>query len=59
MIKKLMLHLSKIIFSLFLLEIFIFNSVFAYSNSDFESWLISYKKSALKKGITQQTIGSK
>jgi len=56
MIKKLMLHLFKIIFLLFLLEIFIFNSVFADSNPGFDSWLTSFKKSALKEGISQQTI---
>ena len=47
----------KIITSLFLFKVLIFNSVFAAtSNSDFESWLISYKKVALKEGISQKTI---
>ena len=47
----------KIITLLFLLKVLIFNSVFAAtSNADFETWLISYKKIALKKGISQKTI---
>ena len=48
---------SKIITSLILLKVLIFNSVFAStSNTDFETWLTSYKKFALKKGISQKTI---
>ena len=42
---------------LFLFKVLIFNSVFAAtSNSDFESWLASYKKIVLEKGISQKTI---
>ena len=48
---------SKIITLLFLFKVLIFNSVFAAtSNTDFETWLTSYKKIALKKGISQKTI---
>ena len=48
---------SKIITLLFLFKVLIFNSVFAVtSNTDFETWLTSYKKNALKKGISQKTI---
>jgi membrane-bound lytic murein transglycosylase B len=40
-----------------LFKVLIFNSVFAATlDTDFETWLISYKKIALKKGITQKTI---
>ncbi len=42
---------------MFLFKVLIFNSVFAATlDTDFETWLISYKKIALKKGITQKTI---
>jgi len=52
-----MLFFSKIITLLFLLKVLIFNSVFAAtSDGDFEIWLTSYKKIALKKGISQKTI---
>lgn len=38
-------------------KVLIFNSVFAATlDTDFETWLISYKKIALKKGISQKTI---
>jgi len=48
---------SKIIALLFLFKVLIFNSVFAATlDTDFETWLISYKKIALKKGISQKTI---
>ena len=48
---------SKIITLLFLFKVLIFNSVFAATlNTDFETWLTSYKKIALKKGISQKTI---
>ncbi|RUA14742.1 MAG: lytic transglycosylase [Alphaproteobacteria bacterium] len=48
---------SKIITLLFLFKVLIFNSVFAATlDTDFETWLISYKKIALKKGISQKTI---
>jgi len=47
----------KIITLLFLFEVLIFNSVFAVtSDTNFETWLTSYKKKALKKGISQKTI---
>ena len=47
----------KIITLLFLFEVLIFNSVFAVtSDTNFETWLTSYKKLALKKGISQKTI---
>jgi membrane-bound lytic murein transglycosylase B len=40
-----------------LFKVLIFNSVFAATlDTDFETWLISYKKIALKKGISQKTI---
>ena len=42
---------------MFLFKILIFNSVFAATlDTDFETWLTSYKKNALKKGISQKTI---
>ena len=48
---------SKILTLVFLFKVLIFNSVFAAtSNTDFETWLTSYKKIALKKGISQKTI---
>ena len=48
---------SKIITLLFLFKVLIFNSVFAATlDTDFETWLISYKKIALKKGISKKTI---
>ena len=48
---------SKIITLLFLFKVLIFNSVFAATlDTDFETWLTSYKKIALKKGISQETI---
>ena len=48
---------SKIITLLFLFKVLIFNSVFAVTlDTDFETWLTSYKKNALKKGISQETI---
>lgn len=38
-------------------KVLIFNSVFAATlDTDFETWLTSYKKIALKKGISQKTI---
>ena len=47
----------KIITLLFSFKILIFYSVFAIaSDTDFETWLSSYKKIALKKGISQKTI---
>ena len=48
---------SKIITSLILLKILIINSVFAATSEDnFDTWLTSYKKTALEKGISQKTI---
>ena len=42
---------------LFLFEVLIFHSVFAADlNSDFETWLVSYKKNALKECISQETV---
>ena len=42
---------------MFLFKVLIFNSVFAATlDTDFETWLTSYKKVALKKGISQKTI---
>ena len=42
---------------MFLFKVLIFNSVFAVTlDTDFETWLTSYKKNALKKGISQKTI---
>ena len=52
-----MLFFFKIITLLFLFKVLIFNSVFATtSDADFQTWLTSYKKIALKKGISQKTI---
>ena len=40
-----------------MIKVLIFNAVFAAtSDADFETWLTSYKKIALKKGISQETI---
>ena len=48
---------SKIISLLFVFNVLIFNSVFAATlNTDFKTWLDSYKKIAIKKGISQETI---
>ena len=48
---------SKIIALLFLFKLLTFNPVFASTlDTDFEVWLTSYKKIALKKGISQKTI---
>ena len=47
----------KFITLFFLLNVLIFQStVAATSDNDFHSWLTSYKKIALKKGISQKTI---
>tara|TARA_Y100000590_G_C15715755_1_gene1011816 strand:- start:574 stop:1569 length:996 start_codon:yes stop_codon:yes gene_type:complete len=47
----------KILSLFFLLKILIINSAFATeSKEDFKNWLLSYKKYALKKGISQKTI---
>ena len=48
---------SKIISSLILLKVLIINSVFAATSEvNFDTWLTSYKKTALEKGISQKTI---
>ena len=48
---------SKIISFLFFFKFLIFNSVFASTpDVNFETWLSSYKKNALKEGISQITI---
>ena len=48
---------SKIITLLFLFKVLIFNTVFAATlDTDFETWLTSYKKNSLKEGISQKTI---
>ena len=47
----------KFITLFFLIKVLIFNAVFAAtSDADFETWLTSYKKIALTKGISQETI---
>ena len=57
MIKKKGLILLKILFLLFVIEFYTFNSVLAETtDAEFESWLVSYKKFALSKGISKETI---
>ena len=52
-----MTFLSKILTILFIIKFLFFTSVFAVVlNDDFETWLIKYKKNAIKKGISQETI---
>jgi len=52
-----MSFLFKIVSLLLLVKIFTFNSVLATSlDNNFENWLNLYKKNALKKGISQETI---
>ncbi len=47
----------KIVSLLYLLKILIFNSICAASiDNNFDDWLNFYKKNALKKGISQETI---
>tara|TARA_B100001123_G_C15341344_1_gene1035079 strand:+ start:1616 stop:2611 length:996 start_codon:yes stop_codon:yes gene_type:complete len=47
----------KIVSLLYLFKILIFNSICAASiDNNFDDWLNSYKKNALKKGISQETI---
>ena len=47
----------KIISLLFVFNVFIFNLAFAATlNTGFETWLDSYKKIAIKEGISQETI---
>ena len=35
---------------------FIFFQTSTYSNSDFNSWMISFKKKALSQGVTEKTF---
>ena len=52
-----MSFLFKIVSLLLLVKIFTFNPVLATSqDNNFENWLNLYKKNALKKGISQETI---
>ena len=53
---KLMSTIFKFILLLKILFIFITSSVF--SEETFDSWLISYKNQALKKGISQETLNT-
>ena len=45
-----------ITFFLFLKILLTSFTTLAYSNDDFNTWLSSYKKTVLKKGISQETI---
>jgi len=57
MIKKLMLFIFKIATLIYLFKFFVLSSALgAVVETSFESWLIDYKKNALKKGISQQTL---
>ena len=57
MIIKVMNFFLKIIFLITIFKVLLFNSAFAQDQSkDFEIWLTSYKKDALKKGVSQETI---
>ena len=52
-----MLFLSKIFLIVFLLLLFFLGSSFAtVSDADFKIWIESYKKNALNKGVSQQTL---
>ena len=52
-----MLFFLKFLTLLFLFNIFTFNTAFtSTSNTDFYTWLELYKKTALKKGISQHTL---
>ena len=47
----------KVFIFIFIFKIIIFNQAFnAYSEESFDSWLLSYKESALEKGISKHTI---
>ena len=49
--------ITKILFFYLFLQLSIFNSTYAQTNQDdFKLWLNSFKKNALSKGISQQTI---
>ena len=48
---------NKILFFLFIFIIVIANSSFSATSADgFENWLLSYKKFASKKGVSQETL---
>ena len=51
-----MLNFIKIITYICLIQILFFNSFIVAEESDFNSWLSSYKKYALDKGISPETI---
>ena len=56
-IKTYVVFFQNYIFLLFVFNVFIFNLAFAATlSADFETWLDSYKKIALKKGISQETV---
>ena len=49
--------IKKFIFFLTIKTIIFSNLTFAYSQSEnFEDWLVTYKKSVLNQGISQETI---
>jgi membrane-bound lytic murein transglycosylase B len=57
MVKKNMTFFHKIFFFLFIFIIVIANSSFSATSTDgFENWLLSYKKFASKKGVSQETL---
>ena len=57
MVKKLMLRIQKIFALFFIIKFLLTNFAFsANSDSNFYEWLSSYKKFALKKGISQETL---
>ncbi len=47
---------SKIIAVSIFLHVLIFNSVSAFSNTDFEIWLNSFKKIAIENGVSKETV---
>ena len=52
-----MTFFHKILFFLFIFIIVIANSSFSATSTDgFENWLLSYKKFASKKGVSQETL---
>ncbi len=57
MVKKNMDHFCKIFLSTFIFISIIINSPFSEASSvEFDNWLLSYKKFALKKGVSQKTL---
>ena len=57
MVKKNMTFFHKIFFFLFIFIIVVVSSSFSEtSTNEFEDWLLSYKKFALKKGVSQETL---